>query len=198
MTKIQDRYASAVHSSNLVVDGKTYMGDSDVLGAMGIADRVLTQGMTSDGTPVRPSPVAVPLERLFAGDNRAAYEIVRILAEMAHEHSFKLKTKISRVHCADMARACLAWHRDGTCKTCEGRGYALIPGTKTMSERECQECCPSHVPARWRTPGKMPFEREFRPEWRELARWLVSEMARASGHAGPAAMRALAPQLNLE
>lgn len=186
--KIQNRYASAVHSSNLAVDEKTYMGDSDVLGAMGIADRVLTQGVTSDGTPVRPSPVAVPLERLFAGDNRAAYEIVRILATMAHEHSFKLKTKISRVQCADMARACLAWHRDGSCPACEGRGYALIPGTKTLSERDCPEC---------RGSRKMPFERQFRPEWRELARWLVSEMARASGHAGPAAMRALAPQLEL-
>lgn len=193
MTKIQDRYASAVHSSNLVVDGKTYMGDSDVLGAAGLADKALTTGWRptgpdGQGEPVRPSPVAVPLERLFAGDNRAAYEIVRILAEMAHEHSFKLKTKISRVHCADMARACLAWHRDGTCKPCEGRGYQLIPGTKTLSERECPEC---------RGSRKMPFERQFRPEQRELARWLVSEMARASGHAGPAAMRALAPQLEL-
>lgn len=189
MTKIANRYASAVHSSNLVVDGKTYMGDSDVLGAYGIADRVLNTGKTSDGQNVRPAPLAVSLERLFSGDNRATYEIVRVLAEMAHEHSFKINCRIKRVQCVDLARACLAWHRDGACKPCEGRGYALIPGTKTLSERECPEC---------RGSRKMPFERQFRPEWRELARWLVSEMARASGHAGPAAMRALAPQLNLE
>jgi hypothetical protein len=190
--KIQNRYASAVHSSNLAVDGKTYMSDSDTLGAMGLADKALTEGrrIIAPDTyePVRPAPLAVSLERLFSGDNRAAYDIVRTLAEMAHEHSFKIDCRIKRVQCVDLARACLAWHRDGTCKPCEGRGYQLIPGTKTLSERECPEC---------RGSRKMQFERQFRPEWRELARWMVSEMTRASGYAGPAAMRALAPQLEL-
>lgn len=186
--KIQDRYASAVRSSNLGVDGKTVMSDSDTLGAYGLADRALTTGRAGDGTPVRPCPLAVPLERLFAGDNNAAYEIVRMMSEMAFHHSFTLRLKISRVECTDMAKACLAWHRDGVCQPCEGRGYALIPGTKTLSDRECPTC---------RGSRKMPFERQFRTEWRELARWLVSEMARASGHAGPAAMRALAPSLEL-
>lgn len=188
MSKIQDRYASAVHSSNLAVDEKTYMGDSDVLGAYGIADRVLTTGRTSDGQNVRPCPLAVPLERLFAGDNNAAYDIVRMLAEMAHEHSFKIKVKIKRVQCTDMAKACLAWHRDGTCKPCGGHGKTEIPGTHTLSDHDCPQC---------RGSGKLPFERQFKPEQRELARWLVAEMARASGYAGPAAMRALASQLEL-
>jgi hypothetical protein len=189
MSTIQNRYASAVHSSNLGVDAKTRMSDSDTLGAYGLADRALTTGRTSDGTPVRPCPLAVPLERLFAGDNNAVYDIVRMLAEMAHAHSFKIKLKIKLVECTDLARACLAWHRDGTCKACEGRGYALIPGTKTLSDRECLAC---------RGSRKIPFERNIKPEWRELARWMVSEMTRASGYAGPAAMRALAPSLNLE
>lgn len=189
MNKIQNRYSSAVHSSNLNVDGRTYMSDSDTLGAYGIADRVLTTGQTSDGTPVRPCPLAVPLERLFAGDNRAAHDIVRMLADMAFEHSFSLEVKISKPHAADMARACLAWHRDGACKPCGGHGKSLITGTKTLSERDCPDC---------RGSGKRMFEREFRPEQRELARWLVAEMTRASGYAGPQAMRALAPQLNLE
>lgn len=193
--KIQNRYASAVHSKNLAVDGKTTMSDSDTLGAYGIADRVLTTGRTSDGHHVRPAPLAVALERLFNGDNRAAYQIVRVLSSLAHEHSKDINCKIKPVQCTDLARACLAWHRDGRCPTCEGRGYSLIPGTKTLSERECHECCPGTVPARWRTPGKIPFERQFRPEWRDLARWMVTEMTRASGYAGPAAMRALAPQL---
>ena len=43
----------------------------------------------------------------------------------------------------------------------------------------------------------MPFEANFRQEWQELARWLVSEMARESGKAGPAATRKLAPRLEL-
>lgn len=191
--KIQNRYASAVHSSNLAVDGKTHMSDSDTLGAMGLAAHALETGWRptgpgGQGEPVRPVPLAVPLERLFSGDNRAVYQIVRDLAKLAHEHSFKIDCRIKRVQCADLARACLAWHRDGACPACEGRGYALIPGTKTLSERECPEC---------RGSRKIPFERQFRPEWRELARWMVTEMTRASGYAGPAAMRALAPTLEL-
>jgi len=197
MIRIQDRYASAVHSSNLGVDAKTHMSDSDTLGAYGIADRVLEDGVTSTGEPVTPSPLAVPLERLFAGDNNAVYDIVRQLAETAYEHSFRLRLKIGRTEARDIAEACLAWHRSGTCQSCEGRGYTLIPGTKTLSENECQDCCASYIPARWRTPGKLPFERQFRPEWRELARWLVSQMETAAGRAGPEAMRALAPRLDL-
>lgn len=203
MSNIQDRYASAVNSSNLDVDAKTKMSDSDVLGAAGLADKALTMGWRptgpgGQGEPVRTCPLAIPLERLFAGDNNASYEIVRLLADMAHGYSFKIKLKISRAQCKDIAQACLAWHRDGRCPTCEGRGYALIPGTKTLSDRECQTCCSSDQPVAWRTPGKIPFERQFKPEWRGIARWLVSEMANASGYAGPAAMKALAPTLNLE
>lgn len=189
MSKISNRYASAVHSSNLGVDEKTVMSDTDVLGAMGIADRVLNVGMTSSGTPVRPCPLAVPLERLFAGDNNAAYDIVRTMAEMVWYEARRIKVKLGRVEAKEIAQACLAWHRDGVCKPCGGHGYALIPGTISLSSHECPAC---------RGSGKRLFEREFKPLHRELARWLVSEMSRASGYAGPAAMRALAPSLNLE
>lgn len=189
MTKIANRYASAVHSNNLAVDEKTYMSDTDVLGAYGIADRVLHTGKTSDGQNVRPAPLAVGLERLFAGDNNAAYDIVRTMADMVWYQARKMNVRMGRSGAKEMAQKCLAWHRDGTCRPCEGRAYSLIPGTKTLSERECPAC---------RGSGKRPFEREFKPEDRELARWLVAEMGRASGYAGPAAMRALAPTLNLE
>lgn len=201
-SRIQDRYATAVHSSDLGVDEKTVMSDSDTLGAMGLAGRTLdtgwkTTGPDGQGEPVTPVPLAVPLERLFAGDNNAIYDIVRALVAMALQQRVKLKIRISRAECKEMAQMCLAWHRYGTCPTCEGRGYALIPGTKTLSGNECQDCCAGHIPERWRTPGKLPFERQFRPEWRDLARWLVSQMEAAAGRAGPEAMKALAPRLDL-
>lgn len=197
MSRISNRYASAVRSSNLGSDPRTYMGDSDVLGAMGLADKALTTGRAGDGTPVKPVPLAVPLERLFAGDNNATYDIVRMLADMAWRQARAEDVKMNHAQARDMAQACLAWHRHGRCPACEGRGYELIPGTKTLSDRECQDCCGSHIPAAFRTPGKMPFERQFRPEWRTLARWLTAEMIRAAGHAGPQAMKALAPRLDL-
>lgn len=187
-SRIQDRYATAVHSTDLGVDGKTTMSDSDTLGAYGIASRVLEDGMTSDKKPITPSPLAVPLERLFAGDNNAVYDIVRQLAEIAYEHSFKLKVKIKPVQARDMAKACLAWHRNGTCKPCGGLRWLRVPGSTSLSNNECQSCGGT---------GKRPFEYQFPPDWRELARWLVSQMEAAAGRAGPEAMKALAPRLDL-
>jgi hypothetical protein len=188
MAIIDQRYASAVHSKSLSVDEKTTMSDTDVLGAMGLAARVLEDGRTWDGKPVRPAPLAVPLARLFAGDSNAAHEIVRTLATMAFDQSFAYGIKIAKPMCEDMAKSCLAWHRNGICRRCGGHGLSLIPGTKTLSDRACVHCKGS---------SKVPFERNFRQEWQPLARWLVVEMRRESSRAGPQAMRSLAATLNL-
>lgn len=192
---IKTRYAGAVHSSNLKHtselnrnDEKTQSSDADVLGAMGIADRALTTGKNSDGTPVRPAPLAVPLERLFAGDNNAIYGIVRELADMAYRKSFELRIKISRPASVDMARACIAWVRDGRCKSCGGHGYDLIPGTPSLSGHQCAAC---------KGTGKVPMTKEFRQLQLPLALWLLDEIARESGRAGPQAMKVLAPSLNI-
>lgn len=184
---ITDRYASAVHSSSLKTKADTVMGDTDVLGAMGIADRVLTTGRDHDRN-VHPAPLAVPLARLFSGDNRAAYEIVRTLAGMAFDQSWVMHIKIGQAQAKDMAKACLAWYRDGVCKPCGGHGETLIPGSKTHSGHNCQAC---------RGTGKIPFESQFRQEHQQLARWLVAEMERECGRAGPIAMAKIAPTLEL-
>jgi len=198
--KIADRYAGATRSSNLKAhresefdpDAKQGFEDVDVLGAYGLADKHLTEGKRSTGPdqwePVKPSPLSVPLERLFTGDNRAAAEIVRMLSDMAFNRSWPMRVKINRVQCDDMAKACLAWHRDGTCKPCGGHGMTLIPGTPAMSGHECQPC---------KGTGRIKFEPQFRPEHRELARWLEAEMTRATGRAGTEAMKTIAPTLNL-
>lgn len=198
MAAIRERYSSAVHSGSLTVDEKTTYSDSDVLGAHGLADKHLTAGFVTTGPdgqgyPVKPAPLAVGLERLFAGDNSATHAIVRALAEMVFEQSWVEKVKLSRVQADDMARACLAWHRGGTCKACGGHGKTLIPGTKTHSDHDCQACYDRRLGA---ATGKIPFERNFRQEWQPLARWLVVEMERESGRAGQAAMRAIAPKLD--
>jgi len=179
--KIQERYATAVRSSCLTVDERTTYSDTDVLGAMGLASRE--------------HPLAVALERLFYGDNTASEDLLNILTEMLQGKAPSLQTRISASVARDMARACLAWHRDGTCKACGGHGKQLIPGTKTHSERPCHACKPS--PNAATGTGKVPFERSFHPERRPLAAWLVSEMQREQAKAGPAAMKRLAPSLNL-
>jgi hypothetical protein len=99
-----------------------------------------------------------------------------------------MRIKISRPVAHDMACACLAWHRNGRCTACGGHGLTLIPGTKTHSEHECQPC---------RGSGKVLFDQQFRQDHQQLARWLVSEMERAAGRAGPIAMRSLADDMEL-
>lgn len=191
---ITDRYTTAVHSSNLKVSKEAHKqntqssDDVEILGAMGLADRDLTRGYMTDGTPVKPAPLAVPLARLFSGDNNAAYDIVRQLADMAFDYSRRIKVKLQRPIAHDMACACLAWHRNGTCRPCGGHGFTLIPGSKTHSGHECQGC---------RGTGKISFESQFRQEHQPIARWLVTEMERESGRAAPQAIRLLSSSMDL-
>lgn len=192
MPKIDQRYATAVQSSDLGSDPKTTRSDSDVLGAMALADRTLTRGwrpLPGGGAEhfVR-CPLAAPLARLLAGDNGAAKTVVEILAKKAHRRSHVLDVRISFLDCKTMAVSCLAWFRDGTCRLCGGHGKLLIPGTVVLGNEDCQPCYGT---------GKVPFSSAFRPEWRVLAMWLAKEMDRALGRVGPVAMAHLAPQLEL-
>ncbi len=194
MARITDRYASAVHSSNLKVSkeadktGETGIEDTDTLGAFGLADRDLERGFNSAGDPVRPAPLAVPLERLFAGDNNAVYGIVRQLADMVWWHGRDVKIKVGRAQAKDIAQACLAWHRNGACKACGGHGYSLIPGVPSLSGHQCPECAGT---------GKIRLVKVFSVRNLELAQWLVDEIARESGRAGPQAMKMLSSKMDL-
>jgi hypothetical protein len=110
MPIIKDRYASAVRSSNLRSVPKTRMSDTDVLGAYAIADRRLSTGQDH----FTKHPLAVPLERLFLGDDRAAGEVIRILADMIRKKAPSMRVKITQVQATDMARASLGWFRKPT------------------------------------------------------------------------------------
>lgn len=189
---IHDRYATAIRSSNLKIKelkvDETAIGDAEVVSAMAFADKELTTGMDSLGNPVRPAPLAVALERLFLGDNAAAVVIVERLAEMAWERAKARRIKLKRAEAADMARACLAWHRDGACKPCGGHGYLVIRGSTTIGNQSCKAC---------KGTGRLPFDKNFAEDLREIANWLLDEMSREQSRAGPAAMRKLAPSLDL-
>lgn len=204
MTAITSRYHSAVHAKSLRPDarkgdiGVSYT-DIDVLGAMGLADKRLTKGYVitgpGKGHNIEPAPLAVALERLFAGDGRAAHAIVQILADIAYQRSWVIRLKIGREACHDLACKCLAWHRrmGTTCMACGGLGKDRVKDqqgrdTNTTSLHECQPC---------RGMGTIQFDTNFRHEHKELARWLVNEMEVSAGMAAPAAMRALSSRMEL-
>ncbi|MBC7605078.1 MAG: hypothetical protein H7255_20770 [Ramlibacter sp.] len=193
---IRARYARAVHSGNLTVigsknntdDAETTERDPEILGAYGLADRDLVRGQDAKGRTFKPAPLAVPLERLFAGDGRAAHQIVGILAYMASTEARRLGVKLAPVQAMDMAKATLAWFRNGTCKPCGGRGFPMLKDSPVQSAHACDRCQGS---------GKIPFEKEFRFEWKPVARWLKEQIELESGRAGPAAMKTLAGRMSL-
>jgi hypothetical protein len=185
---IADRYATAIRSSCLTVDERTYRSDTDVLAGMGCADRALSRGKDFNGRDIPKAPLAVALQRLFMGDNHASREIVQVLADLAWRRARTTGVKLARPQAADMARACLAWHRSGVCKPCGGHGVMVMPGTKTLGHQKCGAC---------KGEGAVPFERQFPQELRELARWLVAEMERDQAKVGPEAMKWIAPMLDL-
>lgn len=187
--RITDRYASAIRSSNMRTDARSTYAPTDVLGAMGIAERELTEGKDSRGNPVPPAPLAVALERLFAGDNKASSVIVDVLARKAWEKARSSRVKLKRHEAIDMAKACLAWHRDGVCKACGGHGTLIIPGSTTLGASRCKVC---------KGAGKIPFERQFELELIPIATWLIVEMESDLCRAGPAAMRKIAPSLDMQ
>jgi hypothetical protein len=165
------------------------MSGSDVVAAMGIADRELTKGVTSAGDPVKPAPLAVALERLLTGgDNRAAHSIVRTLADMAWREARAQKVKLTHADATEMARAVLAWYRHGVCRPCGGHGFELIPGTRTHGDSKCRHCKGS---------GKRPLLKEFRVPQRPIVAWLEAEISREAGRAGPRAMVHLAGRMEL-
>ena len=181
MSRITDRYASAVRSSNLRSKADTNMSDSDVIGAAGLA--------------AKKSPLAIALMRLFTGDNRASVDIVRILTASVIGKAWHFyKLPLPRIEGADIAKAVLAWHRDGVCRVCGGHGFmvagggGLGEGRAVIGDAPCGAC---------HGQGKVSFDRQFAMDRLELARWLRAEIEREQAIAGAEAMKALGPRMEL-
>jgi hypothetical protein len=169
--KLLERYSQAVNSSDLSVDERTTMSDTDILGAAGLAGRHHSLG--------------IALTRLFA-DGKPEAAILE-LTEMAFKRARTLGIKLSRLQSEDVSKAVLGWYRHGACQPCGGTGFQRVKDTPTLGD-ECPHCLGT---------GKVPFDRQFSAERRELARWLSAEIDRAQSAAGSAAMAILAPKMEL-
>lgn len=166
---ILDRYASAVHSSNLRSQPNTTFSDPDVIGAFGLAGKR--------------EPLGVALARLLLGDNKAANDVVRQLADMTRSKFHHIK----QVQAEDMARAVLAWNRHGVCQECNGHGYQVIPGSPSLSDIECKAC---------HGTGKVLLHKQFRKDHQDAALWMQGQIEAVQSTAGQAAMKSLAPSLD--
>lgn len=171
--KVLNRYSSAINSSNLKSEERTTWSDSDVLAAMGLA--------------ARQHPLGAALQRLFV-DGKPQI-VVDMLTLMARDRSYKIKERLSEVQARQMAEKVLAWYRHGVCTDCGGTGKEVILEPKPhLSEDDCHAC---------HGTGRRPFEQSFNHEERVIALWLKDEIARHQSMAGAAAMRAIAPMLDL-
>lgn len=162
MSNIETSYAVAV----------SHGVQTDVVGAVGLAGKR--------------APLATALLRLFVGDNHAAKEIVDLMAQMLVGKAYRMGNEIEHVRAVDMARAVLAWHRDGRCKVCGGHGFLKMDGAPSLSDQECRAC---------RGAGRVLFDQQFPMERLELARWLAAKVEVEQRVAGAEALRFLADRM---
>lgn len=81
-----------------------------------------------------------------------------------------------------IAKEMLAWWSDGVCTACDGRGYEIIKGTPSLSDRMCSHCHGS---------GKRPYPRDAAHVWME------AELHRMSSIAASEVMKRLASSMVL-
>lgn len=174
--KFDDRYSTAIRSSNLRSEAKTLHSSADILGAAGKASKR--------------HPLALALLRLFcSSDNQTVGEVVDIMTSMAVGKAYRLHDEIGREAASILSRLVLDWYRDPACKQCGGHGFKRMANAPTLSDQSCGICSS--------TPGRRNFEAMFPSNRLELAKWLAGELERETAIAGPAAMAALATRLEL-
>jgi hypothetical protein len=184
--KFEDRYHSAVRTSNLKSEEKTTFSASDIMGAAGLASKPRTASETSDSRPGQ--PLAMALLRLLTGDNHASAEVLAILSVKVIGKAHRLGPEIEQPAALMLSALVLGHFRDGRCRSCKGHGFELIKGAPAIGDKQCPQCDGT---------GNRPFDAMFTTDRIDLARWLAAELDRELAKAGPAAMAALAPRLIL-
>lgn len=165
MSKIAERYTSAITSSNLSSDERTTYSDTDVLGAMGLAGRL--------------NPLGTALARLLAGGKSVG--ALDALADMAWDRARKDGSGVSREYAMLMAKEVLAWYGHGNCQYCSGRGKRVIADTWVLGD-DCEHC---------KGTGRIDLLECIPQKRHGLARWLTSQIDISIATVGGEAMRKL-------
>lgn len=167
--KFEDRYASAVRSSNLRSEAKTLNSSIDIIGAAGMAGKR--------------HRLAMALFRLLTSDNREISTVVDLVAQKIITKAYRTGSEIRPLAAHLMASILVSHARDPRCKTCGGHGFMRYIGTPHLDKgMRCMTC---------NGQGKWILEDSFSPERLQLALWCAAELERELERAAPAAMAAL-------
>lgn len=106
------------------------------------------------------------------------------LAELLGDHLNRAMDRDRRLKgdAWKIAREVLAWHCEGICTYCDGRGHERIQNTPSLSSKLCSHC---------HGTGKRPYPRD--PAYI----WLVDELSRLTSIAASEVMRRLAKEMTL-
>lgn len=191
--KIEQRYAEAISRGDVSSTPRSTFAGADVLGAMAFAAKPV-QAALAPGQKRRGHPLAIALLRMFLLGDKEAKAVCALMTRMAVSKAHEWRQPIGEAGADIMAGLVLAWHRDSVCKVCGGHGFRLLfdaelgEGRGVVSDQPCDAC---HGTGRREFDGLFPSERV------ELARWLRAKVERETALAGPAAMRRLAPKLEV-
>lgn len=117
---------------------------------------------------------------MYEGKTGQKHRLAELLGDMLNQR----KRRDSRLKgdAWKIAREMLAWHCEGVCEPCEGRGYEAIQGTPSLSDNVCQHC---------HGTGKRPYPREAAHVW------LESELSRMTAIAAGEVMKRLRTDMEL-
>jgi hypothetical protein len=169
MSRIAERYSTAIMTSNLKSELRSDYSDSDVVGAYGFASKE--------------NPLGVALARLLAGGRPAT--AIEALAYLAMERARdREKRPISKEYALLIAQEVIAWYQHSVCTECNGLGSLVIEGTTTL-KYTCVACDGT---------GRVDLFESIPKKRHELARWLSSQMdISLAGIGGQAMRRLIAP-----
>ena len=126
---IPEAYGSAATAGNLKQD---------------VAHRVPVDLLTAAGMTGRRNPLGLALWRISAAHDAAEFEFA---TEQCAKLLMDVRRRAPRVWpglnlagAKEIAKEVLLCWWKRTCPKCEGRGYAVIPGTPTLSDAQCPSC----------------------------------------------------------
>ena len=166
MATIAERYSTALEAKSLKVDPLTSFAASDVLGAAGMAAQAHSDAMLLWSV-------------LFQNKTSAKLKAVDMLAKKLKYEM--MRNKEMRGSAKKIAEDVFAWHMNGTCQPCGGRGFKLINGSPSLSNEVCPVCLGT---------GKVKLPRG------EAYTWLSNRMGLMISYAGGKVMKKIKVDLD--